>query len=98
MDLSDGLSLDLRRLCLASRVAACIEPPPAFPGATLDQSLDGGEDYELLFTVRPSVTVPAHFEGLPLTPIGTICQGKAGAVYLSNRPLPPLGYDHFRNA
>ena len=53
LDLSDGLSLDLRRLCLASKQSAAIEAPPLYPGATLDEALHGGEDYELLFTVPP---------------------------------------------
>ena len=96
MDLSDGLSLDLRRLCAASNVAAGIEAPPVFPGATLEQALHGGEDYELLFTVRPGVRVPARFENLPLTRIGVIRRGPPGRVLLSGHPLAPLGYDHFR--
>jgi thiamine-monophosphate kinase len=96
MDLSDGLSMDLRRLALASGLEASIEPPPRFPGASLEQALHGGEDYELLFTVRPRVRVPASFEGVPLTRIGCLRKGRAGAVYLLDRPLPPLGYDHFR--
>lgn len=96
MDLSDGLSLDLQRLCLASSVAAQIEPPPVYSGASLDQALHGGEDYELLFTAPPRRTVPAKFERLPLTQIGRIVKGKAGSVRLSGKPLPPRGYDHFR--
>jgi thiamine-monophosphate kinase len=96
MDLSDGLSLDLHRLCLASGVAAAIGPPPRFPGATLEQALHGGEDYELLFTAPPRVPVPSRFRGLPLTRIGVIQKGQPGAVWLSDRLLRPLGYDHFR--
>ena len=95
IDLSDGLSLDLRRVCLASNVAAEIAPPPKFPGATLDQSLHGGEDYELLFSVREGTRVPAAFEGIPLTCIGSVIKGTAGEVFLDSKPLPPKGYDHF---
>jgi thiamine-monophosphate kinase len=95
MDLSDGLSLDLHRLCLASAVAAEIEEPPRFRGASLEQALHGGEDYELLFTLGPRVRPPAQFDGLPLTRIGVVCKGRAGEVRLQGRPLKPLGYDHF---
>ena len=42
MDLSDGLSLDLHRLCLESGLSAAIVAPPVFPGATLEQALHGG--------------------------------------------------------
>lgn len=96
MDLSDGLSIDLARLCEASHVSAAIGAPPRFPGASLEQALHGGEDYELLFTVRPNTRVPAAFEGLPLTRIGFIRSGAAGRVLLDGAPLEPLGYDHFR--
>jgi len=96
MDLSDGLSLDLRRLALASKLSAEICPPPVYPGATLAQALDGGEDYELLFTLPPRKRVPAHFEGLPLTRIGVMRAGPPGEVRLDGEPLPARGYDHFR--
>jgi thiamine-monophosphate kinase len=96
MDLSDGLSLDLRRLCAASGVSAEITAPPRARGATLEQALHGGEDYELLFTAGPKTRVPARFEDLPLTRIGTIRKGRAGEVVLDGSPLAPLGYDHFR--
>jgi thiamine-monophosphate kinase len=97
MDLSDGLSLDLHRLALASGVAAELSGPiPIFRGATLEQALDGGEDYELLFTVRPRTEVPRSFEGLPLTRIGTVRKGRPGRVMLDGRPLPARGYDHFK--
>ena len=95
MDLSDGLSLDLRRLCAASKLAAEIEAPPLVPGATLEQGLHGGEDYELLFTAPPG-RVPPQFEDLPLTRIGVMRKGRPGDVTLEGAPLPPLGYDHLR--
>src|SRR5581483_12029138 len=50
MDISDGLSIDLRRLCLASNVSAALERIPLLKGATLEQALNGGEDYELVYT------------------------------------------------
>ncbi len=95
IDLSDGLSLDLKRLCLESKVAASIDPPPMFPGATLDQALHGGEDYELLFTAPASAKIPNAFQGVSLSRIGAITKGVAGKVRLGNRLLPALGYDHF---
>jgi thiamine-monophosphate kinase len=98
MDLSDGLSLDLRRLATESGVSAEIEAPPRFRGASLDQALHGGEDYELLFTAPARTRVPAEFEGVPLARIGTLRKGRPGDVTLDGEPLPPLGYDHFRKA
>src|ERR1039458_8051902 len=97
MDLSDGLSLDLHRLCAASGLRAEIAPPPRYRGATLEQALHGGEDYELLFTAPERVTVPDAFEGLALTRIGTMRKGSAGAVEMDGQPLAPLGYDHLRH-
>ncbi len=97
MDLSDGLSMDLRRLALASGLEAAIEMPPVFRGATMEQALHGGEDYELLFTAGRRVVVPAAFDGIPLTRIGVMRRGRAGAVYLDGKPLEPLGFDHFRS-
>jgi thiamine-monophosphate kinase len=95
MDLSDGLSLDLRRLCLASGVAAEITAPPLTPGVSLDLALHGGEDYELLFTVRRGRLVPGDFHGLRLTRIGRIVPGPPGQVLLDGLVLEARGYDHF---
>ena len=97
MDLSDGLSIDLARLCEASGVSANIDVLPLFPGATLEQALHGGEDYELLFTVRPGTRVPRSFREIPLTRIGKILAGSRGRVWLGGLPLAVLGHDHFRH-
>jgi len=100
MDLSDGLSLDLTRMCIASRVTATIERPPVFPGATLEQALHGGEDYELLFTLPPGSRPPARFDGVPLTRIGEIAKRShsPALVLLDEKPLAPSGFDHFQNS
>ena len=90
MDLSDGLSLDLRRLCEASGVAAEIDAVPVVRGATEVEALHGGEDYELLFTLPPRARPPeGSFR------IGAIVTGTPGDVRLRGEPLPALGYDHF---
>ncbi|HBY62484.1 MAG TPA: thiamine-phosphate kinase [Solibacterales bacterium] len=92
MDLSDGLSIDLKRLCEASGVAAELDrEPPRFPGAKLDDALHGGEDYELLFTLPPKVRRPPR-----TTAIGRIVEGKPGSVTFLGEPLPARGYQHFR--
>jgi thiamine-monophosphate kinase len=90
MDISDGLSLDLHRLCVASGVAAELDTVPVASGATLDQALHGGEDYELLFTSKALLRIAG------ITRIGTIRKGKPGTVTLNGKPVKPLGYDHFR--
>jgi thiamine-monophosphate kinase len=97
IDLSDGLALDLQRLCVASRVDAAITAPPQFPGASLEQALHGGEEYELLFTVPEGARVPAAFAGIQLTPIGRMVRAAdgGGRVLLDSKSLPALGYDHF---
>jgi thiamine-monophosphate kinase len=87
MDISDGLALDLHRLCLASGVAAELEAVPLLLGANLDQALHDGEDYELLYTARPSIRVPG-------IPIGIITKGKPGALRYRGKALAPIGYDH----
>lgn len=92
MDLSDGLALDLHRLCVESGVSADLAPGlPIYPGATLDHALHGGEDYELLFTAPPRRRVPQ-----PALRIGTIASGRPGHVRLDGRRISPKGWDPFQ--
>jgi thiamine-monophosphate kinase len=103
LDLSDGLSTDLAHLCEESDVAAEVdsEALPIHPEATLKQALHGGEDYELLFTARPTVRIPRGIAGLPIARIGRIVTPRSGqpAVTLissqGRRPLKPQGWEHF---
>jgi thiamine-monophosphate kinase len=90
MDISDGLALDLHRLTLASSVAAQLDSLPLLKGATVEQALHDGEDYELLYTAPPKVRVPG-------IRVGTIKKGKPGALTYAGKPLQPRGYDHFQH-
>ena len=60
IDLSDGLSTDLAHVCAESRVGAEVWALklPINPAADLEMALNGGEDYELLFTGPAKVKVP----------------------------------------
>ncbi len=93
IDLSDGLSLDLHRVCLASKVAAELERIPVGKGSSIERALHGGEDYELLFTL------PAKKAAPPGTyHIGSIVRGTPGAIIFEKRLVAIRGYDHFLNA
>jgi thiamine-monophosphate kinase len=112
MDLSDGLSSDLPRLCNASNVGALIDtervPSVRLSDAEAKRGFDplqlvlhGGDDYELLFTVPRKKTkfVPMSFQSLPLTAIGEIIS--VPKILLRDEDgrelaLEPRGWDPFR--
>ena len=104
IDLSDGLSVDLAHLCEESRVSALVEANaiPVSKPATLDQALHGGDDYELVFTVRPGVKIPGEVRGVALTKIGKILPGASRSFRVqirgeegSTRLLRAKGWQHF---
>jgi thiamine-monophosphate kinase len=49
IDVSDGLAADLGHLADASGVGFRVDRVPVSPGATVEEALGGGEDYELVF-------------------------------------------------
>jgi len=85
MDISDGLALDLSRLCRASGTGARVELTriPAHPAATPAEARGGGEDYELLATLPdPGAVEDARSElreafGVSLTDIGRIIEAES---------------------
>jgi len=112
MDLSDGLSADLPRLCAASAVGARVHaeriPAVRVPsrrrsgGANpLTLALHGGDDYELLFTVprKKLKDVPDSFHGVPITAIGQITNERL-LLFIDEVghevPLSNRGWDSFR--
>jgi thiamine-monophosphate kinase len=112
MDLSDGLSSDLPRLCVASGVGARVEIAriPAVRISNIDSKRDidplrlalhGGDDYELLFTMPPgkATLLPRTYGSVPLTPIGKISKKRGVMLVGENRRerrLVPGGWDPFR--
>ncbi|HKV85289.1 MAG TPA: thiamine-phosphate kinase [Ktedonobacterales bacterium] len=116
LDVSDGLAADLAHLCEASGVGAVLDASaiPVHPAAhavatvyhrdPLTLALNGGEDYQLLFTARPE-DVSRLGEtlatcGCACAVIGEIREAEAGlkmrdaAVALT--ALEPKGWDHLR--
>jgi thiamine-monophosphate kinase len=106
IDVSDGLAIDLSRLCRASGAGSRVETAriPVHPAATLAEALGGGEDYELLATlpdhaaVRDAGTELQDGYGVSLTDIGVIIERGLVAVDEGGkeRPLTIEGWDHFR--
>ena len=112
MDVSDGLAMDLRRLCAASGVGATINEeslplpsPNNYPDVSLQKRLEaalhGGDDYELLFTVRRNKlkSLPRRVAGVPLTIIGEIQpQRQISLLKHDGRrsPLETSGWDPFQ--
>jgi thiamine-monophosphate kinase len=111
IDVSDGLAADLGRLAAASDVAALIRATElplsralhalAGPGRAREFALGGGDDYELVFTVRPAARPAlAQLVGSPGAPachcIGEIVAGHGVRVIGEHGDLPvPPGWDHF---
>lgn len=60
-DVSDGLIADLAHICRASGVCAVLDldaVPFAEPSEDWAQQVTGGDDYQLVFTLRPDMPVP----------------------------------------
>jgi thiamine-monophosphate kinase len=115
IDVSDGLASDLHHIASQSRRGMLIDQKKIpindstrHAGELIDSNpnlwaLYGGEDYELLMTIKPS-----HFEkakkalkkmGTPLTQIGEVVSRAKGVKIITNHgelaPLEPRGWNHF---
>lgn len=112
IDISDGLASDLRRICESSQVGANIwleKIPVSEKTRQMSKqlgedfvrlALEGGEDYELLFTVPPQRLPELMSEmDVSLTVIGEITDQKERLLLIDKEgkphPLESKGYEHF---
>jgi thiamine-monophosphate kinase len=112
IDLSDGLSSDLNHLCDASGVGARIDSSllPIDQQVRelcgrraldpLQLALHGGEDFELLFTVKPDnvARLPRRVDGVEIKRIGEITSAPEGVKISEGQrvwELKPGGWKHF---
>jgi thiamine-monophosphate kinase len=103
IDVSDGLSSDVRHLCDESGVGVVVDATALPSFGTVDEALDGGEQYELAFSARPDASDAIHALArelsIPLTRIGRF-EGASDDVLVefggTRSPLHPRGWDHFR--
>jgi thiamine-monophosphate kinase len=104
IDISDGLLLDLWRICKENQVGAEIyeNKIPIGKGATLEEALSGGEDYALLFTIKKenlkkleklSKKLNRTFFG-----IGKIISENTLYLIKNSKKvkIDPKGFDHFK--
>jgi thiamine-monophosphate kinase len=114
MDLSDGLADGVRQIAQASSVGIALDAAqiPITAEAMewmsqhkqdpIDLALRGGDDFELIFTVRPRQTgrlraVRRHLGDLPITRIGVVTRAPRLLVKDGHRERElPEGYEHFR--
>jgi len=109
IDLSDGLSSDLNRICKQSGVGAVIDAKlipiskdAKKSGNALNSVLNDGEDFELLFTLSEKDCrnlLSKWEEPLVITCIGRITASRKLQIKMSDgevRNLPSGGYDHLR--
>ena len=114
MDLSDGLADAIRQIAQTSSVgmvldgssvpvgAAALEWHSRHGGDPLETALTGGEDYELVFTVRPAhqrrlKAVRQQIGDLPISRIGVVTREPELRISAHGSTTPlPAGFQHFR--
>jgi thiamine-monophosphate kinase len=103
VDLSDGLADGIRQIGNASGVGAVIDGSaiPVEPGASLQDALSGGEDYELLFAVAPKLRrrldgVRRLTKDVAVTRIGRLTADRRFLLERAGRTEEiPRGFTHF---
>jgi len=110
IDISDGLSTDLNRICKASGVGAMIEAESIPISQEAERSIDPlqaalneGEDFELLFTLSQedcAALMEEWREPTPITKIGSVTDSRRMQIRVTDGRLEDLeagGYEHLKD-
>lgn len=113
IDSSDGLACSLHELSRASNVGFCIDNLPISPEVKIftnfhdfdpvELALYGGEEYELIVTIKPSLWNKAekavHAVGGTLTKIGIVTKKKKCLLIKDEKTvlIADLGWEHFKS-
>ncbi|MDR0363846.1 MAG: thiamine-phosphate kinase [Bacteroidales bacterium] len=112
IDISDGLASELHHICSQSKKGCAIyedklpvdpltyQQSAAFAIDPTTAAMNGGEDYELLFTVKQSDYEKLK-DRLEITPIGYITDAASGLQLISKKgvtyPIKAQGWNHLKN-
>ena len=96
IDVSDGLLADLGHVAGASRVGYRLDEVPVAAGATLEEALGGGEDYELVVATADPESLSAAFAeaGLRAPVLMGSCTADPAQRTVAGEPAPSLGWQH----
>lgn len=106
IDVSDGLSTDVLHICDASNVGVKLFAKAIPRVSPLDQAINGGEDYELLFTVNAKnakalIARVKRETGTDVTIIGEVLPKKNGRWLIDEnghrQKLEARGWNHLKS-
>ena len=109
IDISDGLGSEVRHICEQSRAGAeiyadavplhdtVISAGEALEKAPVEFAVQGGEDYELLFSISEENLSALENTGITCYKVGKVLEHSAEAVFVTEEGRHPLssGFNHF---
>jgi thiamine-monophosphate kinase len=96
IDISDGVASDVRHLGASSGVGIDLDALPMAPGATEEEALGGGEDYELLVATPDPEALIGAYRGAGLrAPVAVgWCTDQPESYEWAGAPLSHAGWRH----